>query len=130
MAEKARISMMMMSVVFHGEQMTHYNHDYDLELEKLLPILYCILVRRESSPQIIGGMMIRSTITNTQSKAFYEVTTDLLASSTPLKHLAGETLRFRPARIRYEGNNPLTEKECLRVFAEQFYKFNTPAGNA
>ena len=75
-------------------------------------------------------MMIRSGISNTQGSDFREVVSDLFGVSPPFAKLATEPVRFVPARVNFEGSAPLTEDECLRVMATQFYNHSRTAGHS
>ena len=76
MEEKPRLSALILSALVQGEEITHFTHEYDEGLDETLPYLYCILVRREGAQTFSAGMMIKSSISNTQSPEFRRHTSD------------------------------------------------------
>ena len=130
MEEEPRLSALILSALFQGEEITHFTHEYDEGLDETLPYLYCILVRREGAQTFSAGMMIKSSISNTQSPEFQEMASGCLRVSRPLAALADIPVRFLPARVKLEGTEPVTVKECLRVLAPQFYSHSRTPGHA
>jgi hypothetical protein len=43
MEEKPRLSALILSALFQGEEITHFTHEYDEGLDETLPYLYCML---------------------------------------------------------------------------------------
>jgi hypothetical protein len=127
---EARFGIITLSALFRGEEITHFTHEFDKELERLLPYTYCVLVRREGSQSIVAGMMIKSSMSNTQTLEFRELVSGFLEASPPLRKLAKKPMRFLPARVKVEGDEPMTEEECLRAMATQFYNHSHPPGHA
>jgi hypothetical protein len=128
--KEARVATLILSVLFRGEEITHFIHEYDKGMDKFLPYLYCVLVRREGTQSFVAGMMIKSSMSNTQTPEFREMVSNLFRSSPPLTELAEKPVRFLPARVKLEGSEPVTVEECLRVMATQFYNHSRPPGNA
>jgi hypothetical protein len=128
--EEPRLSALILSALFQGDEITHFTHEYDKGLDEILPYLYCVLVRREGAQSISAGMIIKSTISNTQTPEFQEMATDCLRVSRPLAALADIPVRFLPARVKLEGTEPVTVEECLRILATQFYNHSRTPGHA
>ena len=127
---EAKFGIITLSALFREEEITHFTHEFDKELERLLPYTYCVLVRTEGSQSIVAGMMIKSSISHTQTLDFRDLMSGFLEASPPLRKLAKKPVRFLPARVKVEGDEPMTEKECLRVMATQFYNHSHPPGHA
>src|SRR5277367_4151019 len=89
-----------LSVLFRGEEMTHFTHEYDKGMVRFLPYLYCVLVRREGTQSVVAGMMVQSGVIHTQTLKFTEVLSALCAMSPPFIEFEKTPLRSLPARVR------------------------------
>jgi hypothetical protein len=130
MEDEARVSVLILSALFQGDEITHFTHDYAEGMDEVLPYLYCVLVRREAAQSFSAGMIIKSSMSKTQTPEFRDMVSGFLRISSPLAALAESPVRFLPARVTLEGTKPVTVEECLRVLATQFYNHSRPPGHA
>lgn len=124
--------LMVLSVLFNGEEVTSYTHKYDLKLYERLPDLYAVLIAQgESGPRkILGGCIVKTTLPREPDRPFQEAITSIMALSSPLLAITSQPHRVLPAKLGVVGSAPLPEDDLLGVLVNQRFKWEAVAGTA
>ncbi len=128
--KKGGLSVLLFHCFFNGNgSVTHFMHDFDVELYRSLPNLYAVCISDTSSNQkkITAGFFIKTSYSH-QDGDFIGALTNVVSTDTGMKNLINERSSFLPARVGISGAPP-SEDEMLRLIVNQALKHGI-GGNA
>jgi hypothetical protein len=121
--QKGGLSVLLFHCLFNSNgSITHFMHDFDVELYQSLPNLYAVCISDTSSKQkkITVGFFIKTSYSH-QDSDFIGALTNVVSIDTGMKNLINERSSFLPARIGISGGHP-NEDEMLRTIVSQALK--------
>jgi hypothetical protein len=125
-------TLLILSARFAGDKVTSYNHEFNVDLYKLIPDLYAVLIAKGAAGprKIVGGFIMKTGIPREPSGPFQDAAQGLVILSPKLRDIAKKSFRLLPARLHVEGSDPLSEDEMLRTLALQRFKWEEAEGHA
>ncbi|MBA1290578.1 hypothetical protein [Pseudomonas japonica] len=133
MSERGGVSIPVFECLFNGsESITSFTKEFDRTLYEALPHLYvvCISKNKGKLKQLVGGFFIKTSYHHDDGHDFTAALHAALMTSDTLRRFDGPEYSLLPARLGVLGADPLSEGEMLRIFGQQYLKYNTAAGNA
>lgn len=121
--QKGGLSVLLFHCLFNSNgSVTHFMHDFDVELYHSLPNLYAVCISDTSSKRkkITAGFFIKTSYSH-QDSDFIGALTNVVSIDTGMKSLINERSSFLPARIGISGAPP-SEDEMLRAVVTQALK--------
>lgn len=121
--QKGGVSALLFHCLFNTDgSVTHFMHDFDVDLYHSLPNLYAVCIADTSSNQknITAGFFIKTSYSH-QDSDFVGALANVVSIDTGMKNLINERSSFLPARIGISGAPP-SEDEMLRVISSQALK--------
>lgn len=129
--QQGGLSVLLFHCFFNGsESITHFMHDFDLELYRSLPNLYavCIAETSEKYKNLTAGFIIKTSYTHHDSD-FVTTLNNAVSIAPNLKSLTNKHSTYLPARLSMPGDTPPTEAEILHIMMTQALKHSV-AGTA
>lgn len=122
-----QISMLVFHCFFNGsDSITHFDHDFDLELYNNLDHLYGVLIADNSTAnkKITAGFALKTTLTHHQP-GFLEILSGIDSINEGLAEHIHPKSSFLPFKINVgKTDAPLSENEYLQLMYNQFMRFN------
>ncbi|MBA1245436.1 hypothetical protein [Pseudomonas japonica] len=133
MSEKGGVSIPVFECLFNGsESITSFTKEFDRSLYEALPHLYVVCIAKNTGKlkQLVGGFFIKTSYHHNDGYEFTAALHTALITSDTLRQFDSPEYSLLPARLGVLGAEPLSEGEMLKIFSQQYLKFNTAAGNA
>lgn len=129
-SDKGGLSLLLFHCVFTEATVTHFMHEFDLDLYRQLPHLYvvCLAETSRNIKTVRAGFVIKTSYTHNDND-FLQTLTNVVSMEPRLECLITDRSSFLPARLSFLDDEPITEEEMLRITVQQSFKHGT-GGNA
>lgn len=127
------ISLILMHCFFNMDNtITHYTHEINEEIYNSLPNTYSVLISdsRLKERNIRAGFIIKTNKTDKDSDFIDSLTGVCGVSPDLLDLINNPKISFLPAKLSFQGNAPLAEREMLKAIVDQYLGYGQTHGTA